>query len=82
MSMSSCMKVLCVTATIMNTTKKMLLALFCLCFFFSIQTVVGSGYYGIESSFLYMCNLKTRHCLELLSAACWLSRASGSQNSF
>ncbi len=51
-------------------------------FFFSIQTVAGSGYYGIESPLRYMRNLKTRHFFELLSAACWLSRANGSQNSF
>ncbi len=35
---------------------------------------MGSGYCGIESSFLYiMCNLKICHYLELLSATCWLS---------
>ncbi len=78
------MKVLWVTATIMNTTKKMLLVfcLFVFCFF-PIQTVVGSGYHGIESPLPYMHNLKTRRFFfELLSAACWLSRATGSQNGF
>ncbi len=49
-------------------------------FFFSIQTVAASGYYGIESPLWYMRNLKTRRFFELLSAVCWLSRANGSQN--
>ncbi len=55
---------------------------FLLLWLFSIETVVGSGYYGIESPFLYMRNLKTHRFLELLSAACWSTRATGSQNGF
>ncbi len=46
--------------------------------FFSIRTVAGSGYYGIESPFPYMRNF----FFGLLSAASWLSRATDSQNDF
>ncbi len=67
----------------MNTTKKRYLLFFVVVVVvFSIQTVVGSGYYGIEPPFPYMHNLKTSRFLELLSAACWLSRATGSLNGF
>ncbi len=37
-----------------------------MCFFFSIQTVAGSGYYGIEFPLRYMRNLKTRRLVPLV----------------
>ncbi len=43
-------------------------------FVFKSQKVAATGYYDIEDS------LPDCFFLELLSAACWLSRATGSQN--
>ncbi len=46
--MFSCVKVLCVTTTIKNVTKKTIQGDFDFVSF-SIKTVAGSGYYGIET---------------------------------
>ncbi len=43
--MFSCVKVFCITTITKNITKITWLVICC---FFSIQTVAGSGYYGIE----------------------------------
>ncbi len=58
--MFSCGKVLCVTTTIKNITKKFLNNVTDFVAFFSIQTVEGSGYYGIDTPLPYMRNLTTR----------------------
>ncbi len=82
--MSSCVKVLCVTATIMNTRKKTLLVVvFFFFFFFQFKQLQGVVSMALNPLFC-ICVIKKKFVqfLELLSASCWLSRATGSQYGF
>ncbi len=69
--MFSYVKVLCVTTITKNITKKKFIknvTFFFVASFFSIQTVAGSGYYGIECLYhIIIRNLKARLFFSSLS---------------